>query len=391
MKKLLVVILALCMVMMSAMPAFAASGDVLTAQATPDQVAPVISPKVQEFYDAFTALKNALNGTDKAAFIQAYNDFEKITEDMEDFTDEELEELKVLLDTDEMGIVVELLSVGINAGLVKETLNYYDAFTRSPNASTALFFMDYYELVFVDEETKDEQLQNTIRGFIPDVDDVYTQAQTYIPTQRVLDLYEAHLAMMDSLEWYDLEGLEMATQEFMTAFNNIFESDEKLSADEKQDIADLIGLSYEESVDVMLSDYITACTLVQVGKTYDAFWENPCADTAQMFVDLYDGIYNDESYSDEYLEALISDFFFDFEDTYEEALAILAGDKDTESESGSGSQPQPQQGADSEKTDESVKVNTAPVNTDGTTNAVIVLFAMLILAAGFGIFVKKAK
>lgn len=379
MKKLLVIVLAICMVMMSVVPAFAAQTDAVVTQSTPDQVAPTSNAQI--FYNAYNELAAALNSGDIDVLKAASDNYTATMDGIEEFTDEEIAELETLFGKDIFEVLVDLLVVAFDVDIVLSVDEVYNAYLADPNVKTAYDFVAIYS----DSEYVDEEAKALLKTFFADIDEVYAKAEEDLPTAKVSNLYAAYTDMMDALDWYDLSEVETATAAFLEAYNESLD----MTDDEQQQLALMMGLSSEEAIGVMVSDYITACTLVQVGKTYDAFWENPCADTAQDFVDLYNGIYNDSNYKNENLESLISDYFFDFEETYEEALAILADDED--SELSAGSEKEPQQSADSQKTDESVKVNAAPVNTGSTTNAAVVLATVFTLLVGVGIFRKKVK
>ncbi|MBE6824620.1 MAG: hypothetical protein E7513_04675 [Ruminococcaceae bacterium] len=388
MKKLLVVLLAITLVMMSVVPAFAAENDVVATQSSPDQVTP--DSRVQQLYNAFVELKNTLYGNDLTAFLNAYDDFEAISTSIDTLTDEEAEELVALFGSDMEGMVEELLTVAIVAGFVKGVYLDCEEFKATPNTSTAVMVIEDLESIAFNEEIEDDEFSKAIRNLISDIDEVYKEALEYKPTDRVYKLYESYYDMLDLLEWYLYEDLEETTKEFRDAYNSI----DEFTDEEKDQISALIGLPFEEAIGLMVSDYIEACIIVDTGKIYDAYIDNPCKDTAQALVDQYDGIFNDPSFSDEYLEDLIGEYFYDLEELYLEAKAMLEkddDDSDDEDDTVSGGDKEdkkPQKGADSTKTEESTKVNTAAVKTGDTTIAVIYFAFSLIVLAVF-CFIKK--
>ncbi len=388
MKKLLVVLLAISLVMMSVVPAFAAENNVVATQSSPDQVAP--DSRVQQFYDAFVELKNTVYGNDLTAFLKAYDDFEAISTSIDALTDEEAEELTALFGSDVEGMIEELLTVAVVAGFVKGVYLDCEEFKATPNIATAVTVIEDLESIDFNEETEDDEFSKALRNLITDIDDVYKAALEYKPTDRVYKLYDSYYEMSDLLEWCLYEGLEETTKEFRDAYNNI----DEFTDEEKEQLSALVGLPFEEAIEVMVSDYIDACIIVDTGKAYDAYIDNPSKDTAQALVDQYESIFNDESFNDEYLEEQIFEFFYDLEDLYLEAKAMLEktgddnDDEDTTVSGGDKEDKKPQKGADSTKTEESTKVNTAAVKTGDTTVAAIYLVFSLILLAVF-YFIKK--
>ncbi len=388
MKKFLVVLLAISLVMMSVVPAFAAENNVVATQSSPDQVVP--DSRAQQLYDAFVELKNTVYGNDLTAFLKAYDDFEAISTSIDALTDEEAEELVALFGSDMEAMVEELLTVAIVAGFVKGVYLDCEEFKANPNTSTAVMVIEDLESIAFNEETEDDEFSKALRNLITDIDDIYKAALEYKPTDRVYKLYDSYYEISDLLEWCLYEDLEEATKGFRDAYNNI----DEFTDEEKEQISALIGLPFEEAIEVMICDYIDACIIVDTGKIYDAYIDNPNKDTAQALVDQYESIFNDESFNDEYLEEQIFEFFYDLEELYLEAKAMLektGEDKDNTVSGGDKEEKKPQKGADSTKTEESTKVNAAAVKTGNYTMFAVVLVGAFLAIASAIVIKKRVK
>ena len=374
MKKLLVILLLVCMVMMSAVPAFAVSGDVLTTQATPDELPPAVSsdPAIVEAYNIVLSVRTAIDNADYQGMVDA---LEKLGKLIENFSDAQIEEWNEVVENN-MGLE-EYLDIMIDAIAIETVKLYMDEYLADPNFETAYYFVDSYDSA-IEEGYPVSQM-------IDGAEQAYQKALSDMPAEKIVKIYEAYEAVADAVWGPWVEDFDSA----IAGFEAVLDDFNALTEEELEQLAVLMGAeSGEEAFSWVLSDWINLNICDTMVKYYEDYKANPNKDTAATFVDYYDVIKDGD---DEELKDLVYWCFDeDFDSVYAEANVLL-GRTASGSTAPDESKPQPQQGADSEKTDESIKVNKAPVNTDGTTNAVIVLFAMLILATGLGIFVKKAK
>ncbi len=371
MKKLLVILLAMCLVVMSVVPAFAA--DVQTAVvATVDEVEP--QSNAQVIYAAFLAVDTALQGSDIDALNKAVEDFAEVSNKFEDLTDEEFEELKALLGvtTNEEYFDVMLGEI-IFAGSVLTVSEFYEDFKNSPNTETALAFVEEYNYIFNDPDYADDELKATVKRFIPDIDEAYAQASLLLPTDRVLALYYGYYNVLYA---WELGELEVAHNELVDAIINA----DELTDEEYAQLGELFDMDGEEAYSEILNASANAnCTLV-LAEHYDAFLADKNKDTASNLVMQYEVLFLNEEYYDEELCSYIYDFIYDIDEVYEEAKALL--------------EAQPQEGEESKKDeDKSTQANTAAVKTGDFVSAYLYAFALLSLVAGLSLvfFKKRAK
>lgn len=364
MKKLLVLLLAVCIMAMSVVPAFATQADVAPVS-TPDQVEPEIevSARVQAYYDAYTALVFELNGEDFNDLNDAFDNFMNVTSGEEELTEEEYEQLVALFGTEDIwGVVEKLIDVSYISYYVIDMVNAQKDFENDPCFDTAFYYVSIYEEVFVDSEEDDLKLY--VSNFNPDADEIYEDAYGYMPSAEVMALYDAYEMLCDALYYGedDLEILQIATDKFADAWNGANFSDEDVQA-----LAAMLYEDPEEVMSILLSDYIDACIIVETGKLYNAYLENPDADTAQALVDMYDSIFEDETYDN--VQWLLEWFIPDLAEVYDEAVQLA--------------QVKPQESPESTKDEEKATANTATVKTGNTAVYVIVIVSgALVLFAG---------
>ena len=92
----------------------------------------------------------------------------------------------------------------------------------------------------------------------------------------------------------------------------------------------------EEAYNQILSDWINANMIKQIGDAQNAYTANPNAETAKVYVDVYESVFNSEMFTQEDLD-LFLEFFGDA--TYEEAKAFMAGNGDNSGEGRSTAAP----------------------------------------------------
>ncbi|MBQ4128293.1 MAG: hypothetical protein IJD68_00815 [Ruminococcus sp.] len=374
MKKLLVIVLALCLVMMSMVPAFAADAQVAVV-ATVDEVTP--QSNAEKFYDAIKDIEAAYAGSDIKALEDALENLSVLTENMGGLTDKDYEELKVLMGvSDDEEVVDIILTVIFDAASVLGVKEMRDEFVNDPSYTTAFDFVEVYDSIYNDPEYVDEDLRAAVKRLLPDIDEVYADALTQLPSDKVMNLYYAYDEV--AFAW-DLEELEPATKKLYEALI----AAEDLTDEEKEQLGELLYMPYEDAYQEIFFMYVNANVVLETADVYDAFVADKNKENAQALVDKYEAIFMDESYEDEYLRSMIYDYIFDIDEVYEEALDVLK------------SQPQkPQEGGESKKDEEkSTQANTAAVKTGDFVPMYLYSFALLSLVAvcSFVCFRKRVK
>lgn len=366
MNRILSAILALCLMLTFTVTAF--------AQSTPDQVVPSVSDdaSIQAAWDALNAIDEAMNNSDYQGMVSALQTVDDL---VEKFSDAQIEEWTEVVENN-MGLekYFDLLIGVVTIETVKLCMDDYVA---NPNFETAYYFVFNYEGALGEGFAVDKMFDG--------IDTAYQNALNDMPDEKIVKVYEAYEAVADALVGPWVEDFDSAIE----GFESVLDDFNSLTQEELTQLGVLMGVeSGEEAFSWVLSDWVNLNVCDTMVEYYEAYRANPSKDTAATFVDYYDTIMNGDD--EELKELVLWCFDEDIEYIYSQAKAMI---DDTQESTGGATEPkpQPQQSADSEKTDESAKVNTSAVNTDGTTNAVIVLFAMFVLAAGLGIFMKKVK
>ena len=373
MKKIFILILTLCILAVSVMPAFATEADTAVVMSTPDQIEP--SSRVDEFFGLYTALENAMNSGDINALKTAVDNFMLYSENMEDsFTDEEIAELEVLFGTDVWEALGLMIDIAINADGIIALDDAYNAFKADPSSATAVGVVVLYEEIL---DYEDDEFLADVKRFFPDIEDVYAQASALLPSPRVYGLYRAHQNMLTAFEWGDIYFLEEAVYDFRTTYNG-----NELTKQQLDELAQLYLMTVEEVTAMMADDYAKATVLLELDRIINEYYVEPTTETAQALVDQYNAI------ADEELLKLVDLFFFDFEEVYNDAKAYLGEevDDDTEDET-----KEPQKAPQSTKDEASSKTNTAPVKTGNSTVAVVAVLSMFLMLFAIGVMKKRVR
>lgn len=295
--KIIEFLLMICMVIMSVMPVMA-EGE---------------GKDIQPAIDAYDAMKVVLSTQvgDVEALEAA---FEKVTT-----TNEELgleyEDLEVLEAHDP-----EYWNVMTQAGAIVNMSGVLDEYELKKNAKTALEVVNLYEELEPD-------YGQLLAGWFLDIDSIYEDAKQNVPSQNVLDVYEAYKKVQTAL----LFGYDEDFVKACEGFEAVLDVYNALSEDDLNTLAALMGLGNgEEAFNQILFDWINANTILELGAVYDAYVSNPNADTAKALVEKYDEVFgNTELFTPEDFE-LFRNAVFGIGDYYEEAKMLLADAVDEE-------------------------------------------------------------
>jgi|GEM_PF-814863 len=314
-KRLLAVLLALSILLTCTVPVFA-------QESTSDSDVVVITDEVIEaVYDAHLAEKTALEGSDKDKVIEAFDGFMNIVDTYNEFEREHMEKL-----ADMMGLGVDdarvyILGVHIDAGIVSEVEDCVRAFTDDPDQGSAYDFVEYYDVIFNDPEYSDPDVMALVRRFFPDIDDVRAEAMALLPSEEVIEVFDAFSDLSASMHSGDLEMLTEAQE----GFDQVQDIISEMSEEDFEALASLIGCDVED-VDYSLQNLNKyGSTVVEMGKRYNAYSETPDKETAGAFVECYDVIFNDPSDEDEALRELVREYFYDIDAMYSIARALSKG------------------------------------------------------------------
>ena len=157
---------------------------------------------------------------------------------------------------------------------------------------------------------------------LPEIHEVYVEALTYLASDNVMVIYNAYTELQTALMFMSYDDDFAKAMEGFEAVLDIFN---EISEEEMEDLAALLVVEDGETAfwDI-LSDWITANVVDEIGQLYNAYLENPNKETAAALIEYYDSIYNDPEYADEELQETISWFFMDIHDVYAEASALVA-------------------------------------------------------------------
>ena len=166
-----------------------------------------------------------------------------------------------------------------------------------------------------------------LAGWFLDIDSIYEDAKQNVPSQNVLDVYEAYEKVQTALSFGYDEDFVKACE----GFEAVLDVYNALSEDDLNTLAVLMGLGNgEEAFNQILFDWINANTILELGAVYDAYVSNPNADTAKALVEKYDEVFgNTELFTPEDFE-LFRNAVFGIGDYYEEAKMLLADAVDEE-------------------------------------------------------------
>lgn len=311
-KRLVSLLVTLCMVLTIAVPAGVWADTLCEHDYSKDAVcavcgnAPELTDAQKASWKVYYDMRTALAGDDLDALKAASETFEEVNEE----NDMDMESVQALKAMDEdYWVIVFTSNVVITAS------GYYDAFVADKNAKTAYDFVEYYGMEDVEPSKAD------IERFMPDIESLYAEAQENMPSEAVLAVYEAYANVQDVLNSWSVDESTYAAVETFAAVTEIFN---ELTEAELADLALLIGAEDAEAAwNQVFNDWVTLNIIVNVDAVYQAYANEPNAETAQALVDMYDSIFNDPNYNDPDMEEVIQNFFLGIDDVYADAKALL--------------------------------------------------------------------
>lgn len=276
---------------------------------------------VKLVYDAYKEVKAALDSLSYDELASKVEDFYEVIDIYNEFTEEELESLAVLLgaeDAEEAFAII--LNDWINANVVVSMNEVYEAYLADKTPYTALDFVELYDGVYNDPEYVDEELRELVRGFFENIHEDYEEALEIKPSDDIMAVYNAYMDLESYLQFGYVEDLAVAVENFY----EVVDIYNEFTEGELDILATLIGLENgEEAYSVILSDWINANVIMEMNNVYEAYLNDPTLDTAKEFVEYYDAIYNDPDYVDEELREMVYNFFFTIDEDYEDAKKLI--------------------------------------------------------------------
>lgn len=133
---------------------------------------------VQPVYDAYIALQNALEGSDLELLREAAEGFSSILDIYNNLTDSQKDALGALLNMSADDAFSIILNDWVDTNLILSVADACDAFSTNPNKDTATEFVNLFESII--NEPAYEGTAELIRKFIPDVDDIYSDAKSFL-------------------------------------------------------------------------------------------------------------------------------------------------------------------------------------------------------------------
>lgn len=320
-KKILSLVLAMTLVLGYAVPV--AATEATTPEAAPAEVAVEVTPNaagetvsedpsVQAAYDTYRDLEAAIANEDYAALKVANDALSGASFD----TDAQQEEFDALVEEkigyDEYFVMVFTAAYIIDAG------NKYDAYQANKNANTAYNFVAAVDIVTEDFEINME-------GFIPGISADYEDAKaTYLSDEDVLAVYDAYVNLVlysVDLSYYD-DDFFAACEGFEAVLNTFNE----LTEEQLNDLADLMGVEDGAAAwNQVFSVWVNASTILEIGEAYEAYNDNPNEETAAALVEVYERVFNTAGFFTEDDYTQFREFFFDIDDVYESAKALIEG------------------------------------------------------------------
>lgn len=139
------------------------------------------SDSVLTVYNAYIELAYGLSigwGEDLDAGIAA---FEAVTDVFNELTEEELDDLALLLEEEDGEAAWSVIfSDYVNANILNNVEDVYNAYAEDPTEETATAFVELYDGIFNDPSYDDPALRELVREMYMDIDDVYEDAKAFL-------------------------------------------------------------------------------------------------------------------------------------------------------------------------------------------------------------------
>ena len=256
--------------------------------------------EVQSAYEAFIELQTAMNENELGDLKTALSKLENITDIFDDSDEEEWEKIV----NEKIGIGT-FLDVIFDVGDILSTVDYYEAFCANKNVKTSLEFVEIYNNLTDDSKQK-------IKVMISEIESVYQEANTYLPSNKVKIAYKQIIEINDALE----SGFEEEVQALKDDIQEMKDTVMNMNSEEMHQLAMLLDVKNEPAA----YDYAARCwnygeTIINVGNAYKAYCDSITKETAEAFIKVIEE-------QDEILgnRNLIKEFFGDMDIAYNYAV-----------------------------------------------------------------------
>ena len=287
-KKLLGFVLALCLAVLSVMPAFAAESD---------------DPAVQQSITAYEAMQTALEAGNVDDLRTSSDAFTAANEAL---SEEQQEELMSLIGDTFWDVVWD-------ASCVISAADAYDAYVADPSIENSMTLVEMYDYAVYAELAIDTM--------IPGIAEAYEAATAMVPSENVLAVYDAMNNLTSQIEFpYFLEDFATAIEEFEDALKLY----EEFTEEELEAFVELSGLT-EESVAIVPNLLETGKLVYKAASAYDTFGMNGDKESAEAFIATYEEIILNADIDDGVKDCIYT-AYEDYDDVYAIAKELLAED-----------------------------------------------------------------
>lgn len=330
----------------------------------------LLSNEVQAAYDVCVEIQTAIENKDIEAFKTAIVKLEPANENL---SEEQSDELAAALGDD-------LWSILFSASVIDQTSSLRDAFLENKNVKTAKEFVEYHDILYV-EESVDEEFRTLLEEMMPDLDAVYEEASANMPTEAVLKVFAAYENLKNGLEVWTMDEFN----ESYKGFEAVLDSYNELTEEEFSQLAVLLELEDAEAVfNVILSDWIDASILYTLKDLQVTFENDPTVENAEAYIEYYDSVYNDPEINTGAMKERL-EFNIWGEEVYNQAKELLAAEAAKDEEESEANVKVEEEVEIEEEIEEEpeevvVKKDAAPKTGDSTT-IIFPVIGMLVAAA----------
>lgn len=326
-------------------------------------------------YDIYVLYMDLLDAMESGAEEEISAAVEAFVDPFNEISEEQLVGIGEILGLDGDAAASEMLYDYITANVYLEFCKALTDFSDNCSGETAKAFVEYYDSIYNDPEYENEDLEKLIDDHFTGYEETYEEAKKWAEAQDIVDLYTD---VVTGLENRDLASVKDILDEFASVL-------EVMDEDKWEVVAQISDGDVEELAMDVVYNYVTANVLVSIEDAFNAYLEEQNEDTAKALVEIYDSVYNDESYEDEYLREIVPEFFEGIDEKYAEATELLAGESGAEDET---TVEETEKETETEKTTEKeTSKDTAP----GTGDAATALPFLGMLAAGACVVAGKKK
>jgi len=271
---------------------------------------------VDKLYAAYSKLADSLKSNDMDKVRPAVEEFFALSDMLNEMEDEDREKLGELMDCKADRAPFIILSVYIDANVLVETEKLYDNFVKESTPYNAIQFVKYHNSIFSDPDYVDENLRATVRSFFPEIDKVYAQAMEKLPAKEIMAVYNAFEDIKAALASNTFESVEAKAD----AYREAMIAATKFNTEQLTRLSEVMGLSLSEAVNQLNSNYTLSTIIMDLGKVYNAYSEDQSKANADALVNKYESLKSQNHSKDVW--KVIEEFFYDIHDLYNE-LTLL--------------------------------------------------------------------